>query len=322
MKSNTRRAFAASLLAIGGALAASPARAREWGGRRDGGGDGGDHEHHGDGGGGQQHHEGWRDGAGQQQNFKQDAPRHEFRQQGGGGQQGGAQQFQGGGGGGGRQWSRPSVPHVDAPHVEEHHEPIVQGGPQFQGGGDRTRSWQGGGDRVRSFQGGGGQAQNGDGRWQGGSVRSFQGGGDRNSWQGGGERRQVWNGGGDGGGRRDWIRDHGADHNWNRGEWDGRYVQRVNQGRYFNNAHARIVGRYFNRRAIYFSSGGFYGAWRYPWRVGYVLPAYVNYWPIPYDLYDELPPCPYGYDYCQVDGGAILLLSLITGLIVDAILFL
>jgi Ni/Co efflux regulator RcnB len=97
-------------------------------------------------------------------------------------------------------------------------------------------------------------------------------------------------------------------------------VRRISAGRYFGRRQVDLCERYFHRRCALYSEG-FRGRWRHPWRVGYVLPAYVTYWPVPEDFYYDLPECPYGYDYCQVEGGDIVLISLVTGVVVDAILF-
>lgn len=100
-------------------------------------------------------------------------------------------------------------------------------------------------------------------------------------------------------------------------------MRRISEGRYFGRSQADFCQRYFRRRCVSYSSGYYrYRRWDRPWRIGYVIPSWCHYRPLPYDCYYDLPECPYGYDYCQVDSGDILIISLLTGLIIDAILFL
>lgn len=90
-------------------------------------------------------------------------------------------------------------------------------------------------------------------------------------------------------------------------------------GRYFDNSYARIVGGYYGGNYRWWS----YPSWRRPYRpyaVGYVLPAYIDWYPVPYDLHYQLPPAPYGCRYILVDGDILLIGA--TGLVLDALLVL
>jgi hypothetical protein len=97
---------------------------------------------------------------------------------------------------------------------------------------------------------------------------------------------------------------------------DSRHVP---YGRYFDNSYARIVGGYYGGNYRWWS----YPSWRRPYRpyaVGYVLPAYIDWYPVPYDLHYQLPPAPYGCRYILVDGDILLIGA--TGLVLDALLVL
>lgn len=54
------------------------------------------------------------------------------------------------------------------------------------------------------------------------------------------------------------------------------------------------------------------------YRVGYALPSYVRYQPVPRDLVVELQPVPVGYQYVMVDQD-VLLISQASHQIIDAI---
>jgi hypothetical protein len=97
---------------------------------------------------------------------------------------------------------------------------------------------------------------------------------------------------------------------------DWRYVPR---GGYFDDGYAHIVGDYYHRDYFWWSYGGWHRPYR-RWAVGYVLPDYVYWEPLPYDLYYELPPAPYGCRYVMVDGD-ILLIAIETGIILDALMY-
>ena len=97
---------------------------------------------------------------------------------------------------------------------------------------------------------------------------------------------------------------------------DSRHVP---YGRYFDNSYARIVGGYYGGNYRWWS----YPSWRRPYRpyaVGYVLPTYIDWYPVPYDLHYQLPSAPYGYRYILVDGDILLIGA--TGLVLDALLVL
>jgi hypothetical protein len=93
----------------------------------------------------------------------------------------------------------------------------------------------------------------------------------------------------------------------------------VPHGRYFDGGYTRIVIGFYGSNYRYWN----YPGWHRPHRsyaVGYYLPDYVNWYPVPYDLYYQLPPAPYGCRYVMVDRD-ILLIVIETGLILDAMVY-
>lgn len=338
----SRRAITASLFALGAALAAGPAKsAQRWGH-----GDGGDR--HGNGGGnGHGDHGGARGdrgprgggdrgprGQGGGQPHAAPPPQRSFQPNESGAPPTAPRRFSGSGGGQ-PNWrsdrpERGGAPHTAPAWRSEDGGPrrgFANGdrGPRDQGPRDQGPRDQGPRDQGSRELGArdlrGGDNERGRGQWAGRSDFRSDGprSGDRGPTRNSGPRNSGPRGNDRGG--RDWVRNHGNDHAWGRGDWNRTSVRRIPEGRYFGRSQITVCERYFRRRCVLFSSG-WRGPWRRPWRVGYVIPAYVSYWPLPYDCYYDLPPCPYGYDYCQVDGGDILLISLLTGLIIDAILFL
>lgn len=90
-------------------------------------------------------------------------------------------------------------------------------------------------------------------------------------------------------------------------------------GYYFDGGYARIVGGYFGYNYYWWN----YPSWRRPYRdyrVGYYMPDWMYWEPVPWDLYYRLPPAPYGCRYVMVDRD-ILLIALSTGIILDALLY-
>ncbi|MBL8548525.1 MAG: hypothetical protein JNJ73_00965 [Hyphomonadaceae bacterium] len=94
----------------------------------------------------------------------------------------------------------------------------------------------------------------------------------------------------------------------------------VPQGRYFDRGYASVIGRYYNHHYRWWGEPGWRTPYR-PWRVGYYLPAYASYGPVPYDLYRLLPPPPYGCRYVRY-GNDILLIAISSLMVLDAILWL
>lgn len=142
----------------------------------------------------------------------------------------------------------------------------------------------------------------------------------RDDWAGG---RRGHNWGGDDNRDRDWRKhERWRQHAHLQRDFDHpRYIdsRHVPYGRYFDNSYARIVGGYYGGNYRWWS----YPSWRRPYRpyaVGYVLPAYIDWYPVPYDLYYQLPPAPYGCRYILVDGDILLIGA--TGLVLDALLVL
>jgi len=117
---------------------------------------------------------------------------------------------------------------------------------------------------------------------------------------------------------RDARRRYGATHHdFHRPRYDS--WRRVPYGGYFDYGYAHILHSYYGRNYYWWS----YDGWRRPyrnWRVGYLLPAWIYWEPVPYDLYYRLPPAPYGCRYVYVDGD-ILLIAISTGIILDALLW-
>ncbi len=90
-------------------------------------------------------------------------------------------------------------------------------------------------------------------------------------------------------------------------------------GRYFDDGYVRIFHGYYGYR---YRPWG-YSNWHRPyrrWSVGLILPSYLYWDPLPYDLYYQLPPAPYGCRYVLVDRD-VLLIVISTGLILDALVY-
>jgi hypothetical protein len=97
-------------------------------------------------------------------------------------------------------------------------------------------------------------------------------------------------------------------------DWRG-----VRPGRYFNDYYARNARSYFGHPYFWWD----YPNWRRPYRpyrVGYILPAYVYWDDLPYDYYGYMPPPPYGCRYVAVDRD-VLLIVVASGLILDALIY-
>jgi hypothetical protein len=216
--------------------------------------------------------------------------------------------------------------------------------------GDNGRS---GADNTR--RDGGRESWRGDNGRSGADNTRRDGG--REGWRGDDGRRDAWRGGGgdgagrdgdwrrDGDGRRDgdWRRDGDGRRDWAHNDWnrdtrrdDDRYRRwrhthrdfdrpryrdwrHVRHGYYFDRGYALIVAGFFGHNYYWWG----YDGWRRPyrhWAVGYVLPAWIYWEPVPYDLYYRLPPAPYGCRYILVDRD-ILLIVVSTGLILDALMY-
>jgi hypothetical protein len=137
-------------------------------------------------------------------------------------------------------------------------------------------------------------------------------------------------------GRRDWRDDDNHRRDWDRNRHDSRYDRyrnshrdfdrprysdwrHVRNGYYFDRGYASIVHGYYGRNYYWWS----YDGWRRPyrrWSVGYYMPAWLYWEPLPWDLYYRLPPAPYGCRYVYADGD-ILLVAIATGIIIDALLY-
>jgi hypothetical protein len=191
-----------------------------------------------------------------------------------------------------------------------------------QGGGDnRWQGQRGNGDQWRHRDDNQSAANNAQSdRWQG------QGGNTGGQWQ----RRSSNNGRNNfNGDRSQWssYSDRRSDPHYDRyrnthSDFDHpRYTdwRNVPRGGYFDNGYARIVGSYYHRNYRWWSYGGWDRPYR-PWRVGYIWPSYLFWEPVPYDLYYELPPAPYGCRYVYYDGD-ILLIALATGIVLDALMY-
>ena len=104
---------------------------------------------------------------------------------------------------------------------------------------------------------------------------------------------------------------------WDRPRYDN--WQRIPRGGYFDFGYARIFGSYYGWNYRWWN----YPGWNRPYRryiVGGYLPDYLFWDPIPYDLYYDLPPAPYGCRYVMVDRD-VLLVVVATGLILDALVY-
>lgn len=179
---------------------------------------------------------------------------------------------------------------------------------------------------------------------------------DRRGWRGRGYEHGEWRGRGrdwrdDRGRGRDWRDDRWRGHDgrygwrgddrWRGDRRDDRRVYRdgFRDGRRFDDRFEdrRIYrdgfrdGRrfdgyayrpYFRERAFYgrpyYRYDYFDGPWSRPYVIGRPLPPRLGYRRIDAGYYG-LPPCPRGHYYADV-GGDILLISLATGLIVDALI--
>jgi len=238
-------------------------------------------------------------------------------------------------------------------HIQRQAAPVQwqHGGGGGNGGGD----WRRGGaftppqqhEQVQAeWNHNNGAGNGGDHRWRGPPNNGGQ-----QNWQNHNPPPQVetWRGGDNQ--RRDWNKPDNARDDRNRGDrgnqwtnndhYDGRRDdprydryrnthrdfdhprfsdwRNVPRGGYFDDGYARIVGGYYHHNYYWWS----YGGWDRPyrrWEVGYILPDYLDWEPLPYDLYYELPPAPYGCRYVMVDGD-ILLIALSTGIILDALMY-
>ena len=93
----------------------------------------------------------------------------------------------------------------------------------------------------------------------------------------------------------------------------------VRHGYYFDDGYARIVGGYYHRHYYWWNYGGWHRPYR-RWSIGYVIPYWLYWEPVPWDLYYMLPPAPYGCRYVYADGD-ILLVAIVSGIILDALLY-
>ncbi len=113
-----------------------------------------------------------------------------------------------------------------------------------------------------------------------------------------------------------------ANNGWNHGWNDNRNRRSyaaIPYGGYFGPSYGSIVSRYYGRNYVYYGSRPSWGGgWNRPYRVGYLLPPSLYCTAVPYDLYYDLPPPPYGYDYALC-GRDILLVGLDSNLVIDAI---
>lgn len=237
-----------------------------------------------------------------------------------------------------REWRRPDArddqapPPPQQPRWQPPPQPqpdpgVLDGGPGWRPGGDdqpnRPRDWNGrpGGDdhpnRPRDWNG-----RDRDHDW----GRDDRGHGGRDRYSGNNDWGRDWNG-------------HHRGNDWRRWDWDRnnhhydrwRHTHRdfyrpryddwrhVRHGYYFDDGYRSIVRLFFGWDYYWWS----YPNWRRPyrpWRVGYYLPDYIWWEPVPYDLYWRLPPAPYGCRYIMVDRD-ILLISVSDGRILDALLY-
>ncbi|MGE3143378.1 MAG: hypothetical protein AB7L65_08660 [Hyphomonadaceae bacterium] len=102
--------------------------------------------------------------------------------------------------------------------------------------------------------------------------------------------------------------------------WDRRWSdwRRIPHGGFFNRDYAYRLSNYWGGSYYWWS----YPNWRRPYRrytVGYILPSFLYWEPVPYEIYGYLPPPPYGCDYVMVDRD-VLLISLTSMLVIDALI--
>lgn len=96
------------------------------------------------------------------------------------------------------------------------------------------------------------------------------------------------------------------------GYYDGR--------RYASYAYRPYFQPYYQYDRPYYRYDQYHAAWSRPYVVGRPLPGHLKYSPIRAGYYRGLPPCPNGYYYASV-GGDILLLSLASNLVADALIY-
>jgi hypothetical protein len=211
-------------------------------------------------------------------------------------------------------------------------------------GGGRDNDGRGRGD-GNADRGGRDNDGRGRGEWngdRGGRDNDGRGRGDWNGDRGGRDHANNGRGGSRGGrdwdrdGRRGWRDDDNHRGEWDRGRGDSRYRpyrnthrdfsrpryqdwRHVRHGYYFDRGYAIIVGGYYGRDYYWWG----YDGWRRPyrrWAVGYVIPSWLWWEPVPWDLFSRRPPAPYGCRYVYADGD-ILLVAIATGIIIDALLY-
>ncbi|MEZ6022645.1 MAG: hypothetical protein R3C16_04335 [Hyphomonadaceae bacterium] len=213
-------------------------------------------------------------------------------------------------------------------------------------GGNRGGDWNRGdndrrGDGARNGGNRGGDWNRGDNDRRGDGNRGDndrrgdrnRGGRDNTSWDNNRNRGgRDW----DRDGRRGWVDNDSNRRDWDRRRHDTRYRpyynthrdfsrpryndwRHVRHGYYFDRGYSSIVSVYFGRTYYWWG----YDGWRRPyrrWAVGYAIPAWLYWEPVPWDLYYRLPPAPYGCRYVYADGD-ILLVAIATGIILDALLY-
>jgi hypothetical protein len=164
--------------------------------------------------------------------------------------------------------------------------------------------------------------------------------GGRGDWnRGDNDRRDGDRRGGrgwDDNGRRGWADNDNNRRDWDNRRHDARYRpywnshrdfgrprysdwRGVRHGYYFDSGYASILHGYYGRNYYWWSYGGWHRPYR-DYRVGYLIPSYIYWEPVPWDLYYRLPPAPYGCRYVYVDGD-ILLIAIASGIILDALLY-
>ena len=110
---------------------------------------------------------------------------------------------------------------------------------------------------------------------------------------------------------------------WRRPSYAPSHIERrrvyaaIPYGGYFGPSYGTVFSRYYGRDYVYYGARS-WPVWRKPWRVGYALPPSLYCRPLPYDLYGEVQPPPYGYEYALC-GDDVLLIDANSNIVVDAL---
>lgn len=112
---------------------------------------------------------------------------------------------------------------------------------------------------------------------------------------------------------------YGRDYRFNGGDKRGHDYGRYQPRRptvYIPSNDRIVIKKYYATQPVVYRPVG--PVYKPAWRVGYSLPHYVTYRPVPNRLLNRLQPIPVGYEYVRVNDD-ILLITQATRIVLDAI---